>query len=443
MPNTMKVMLERFYYFANASKAPIYPDSDNSSRPDLHDGSWTFWRDDPQMPPTNTKFVYPDPMADLKMNDHGGSSAPYTPPDNEKIFKEKAKKFANLTKHHKNDQHKHHHTNQTAVPPPNRKAPPPPVQKHQSYNISSPNVQKVEPSVVIEGIGNLIEPQINPLAPTTATPFVPATTENSFLHLKPTEPPVIDIQNVLMDDGSGNGPIISPTPEYTAPTKAPPKPLKPVTLGEVISGRNGKKTSTGDKNLGTKLHSDEIKIDLPQVYDVIDETDNPPASQAPTEIPVIHNIYDVIDINKEQTKATSKQQDVAPETLKKPVKPAKKIQTKLAPAPKITPPAHAPPASPLSTFFKPKPHPTRVVQPAPHKFTGDIVMDGHRFHVEGTETGDTDWLMKDFAPGRIVFTSFLQVRRPSYKLMQHVMGLVRSRLGCILCKLVDHQRRNI
>ena len=402
MPNTMKVMLERFYHFANASKAPIYPDSDNSSRPDMHDGSWTFWRDDPHMPPTNSQFVYPDPMADLKMNDHGGSSAPYTPPDNEKIFKEKAKKFANITKHHKN--HKNLLANHTAVPPPVHKAPPPPTTKHQTYNISSPSVQKVEPSVVIEGIGNLIEPQINPLAPTTAAPFTQPTTESSFMRVKPTEPPVIDIQNVLMEDaGSGKEPVISPTSEYLSPTKPPSKPFKPVSLGEVISGRNNKKTPTGETNLGTKLHSDEIKIDLPQVYDVIDETDNPPASQAPKEIPVIHNIYDVIDVNKEKTKATSNQHDTGSATLKKPKKPETKIPPKPAPAPKITPPAHAPPASPLSTFFKPKPHPTKVVHPAPHKFTGDIVMDGHRFHVEGTETGDTNWLMKDFGPGRKLF----------------------------------------
>jgi hypothetical protein len=395
----MKVMLERFYYFANASKAPIYPESDNSSRPDLHDGSWTFWRDDPHMPGTNLKFVYPDPMADLKMNDHGGSSAPYTPPDNEKIFKEKAKKFANLTKHHQKDHHKHHHENHTAAPSPVQKAPapPPPEPKHQSYNISSPIVQKVEPNIVIEGIGNLIEPQLKPITPTDA-PFVPVTTESSFVPMKPTEPPVIDIQNVLMDQvGSGYAPTMSPRSEYLSPTKAPAKHFKPITLGEVISGR--KKTPTGDKNLGAKLHSNEIKIDLPQVYDVIDETDNPPASQVPKE-DNIPNVYDVIDINKEQTKATSNHQDKESGLWAKPEKPAKKIPPKKAAAPKITPPVHAPPASPLSTFFKPKLQVTTGVHPAPHKFTGDIVMDGHKFHVEGTETGDTDWLMKDLTPGK-------------------------------------------
>lgn len=395
MPNTMKVMLERFYYFANASKAPIYPESDNSSRPDLHDGSWTFWRDDPHVPATNTKFVYPDPMADLKMNDHGGSSAPYVPPDNEKIFKEKAKKFANLTKH-QHDEHKHHHANSTA--PTVQKAPAP---KHQSYNISSPTVQKVEPNIIIEGIGNLIEPERHPMAPTDK-PFLAATTESSVVSLQPTEPPVIDIQNVLMDNvGSGYAPVIAPTPEYMSPTKPPAKQFKPVSLGEVISGGAGKKIPVPDKNLGTKLHSHEIKIDLPQVYDVIDETDNPPAEQAPKETANIPNVYDVIDVNKGQTKATSNHHDTGSGMWTKPEQPhVVKTPPKKAPLPKITPPAHTPP-SPLSTFFKPKPH-TPVVHPAPHKFIGDIVMDGHKFHVEGTETGDTDWLMKDFTPGKII-----------------------------------------
>ena len=391
----MKVMLERFYYFANVSKAPIYPELDNSSRPDLHDGSWTFWRDDPNMPATNPKFVYPDPMADLKMNDHGGSSAPYIPPDNEKIFKDKAKKFANLTKHHQKDKHKQHHANHKAPPVHQEPAPKP---KHESYNISSPIVQKVEPEVIIEGIGNLIEPQVSPQTPTKA-PFVPATTESSFVQVKPTEPPVIDIQNVLMDNvGSGYAPTIPPTPAYLSPTKPPAKHFKPVTLGEVISGKTGKKPPAADKNLGNKLHSDEIKIDLPQVYDVIDETDNPPVNQEPKEDTNMPNVYDVIDINKEQTKATSKHHDTEPKVSTKPEKTAKKIPP--APAPKITPPAHAPPSSPLSKFFKPKPHTTEIVHPAPHKFTGDIVLDGHKFHIEGTETGDTDWLMKDLTPGK-------------------------------------------
>lgn len=392
MPNTMKVMLERFYYFANASKVPIYPESDNSSRPDMHDGSWTFWRDNPEIPSTNPRFVYPDPMAQLKMNDHGGSSAPYIPPDNEKIFKEKAKKFANITKHHHKDHHKHHHA---AIAPVQKENPP--HIKHKSYNISSPAVTKVEPNVIIEGIGNLIEPERKPLAPTDA-PFVPATTQSAFVPMIPTQPPVIDIQNVLMDDaGSGFAPTISPTAQYIFPSKAPGKALKPVTLGEVISDKHGEKTNDGNKGLGSKLHSDEIKIDLPQVYDVIDETDNPPSSQSTKENTNIPNVYDVIDINKEETKATSNH-DHGSGMWTKPEQPVKIPPQKLPPS-KITPPAKVPPSSPLSTFFKPKPHLTAGVPSAPHKFTGDIIMDGHKFHVEGTETGDTDWLMKDLKPG--------------------------------------------
>ena len=402
MPNTMKVMLERFYYFANASKAPIYPESDNSSRPDMHDGSWTFWRDGPEMPPTNNKFVYPDPMADLKMNDHGGSSAPYVPPDNEKIFKEKAKKFANLTKHN-DDDHKHHHGNNTTPFVHKVPSPPPPTPKHQSYNMSSPTVQKVEPNIIIEGIGNLIEPERHPLTP-TEKPFFASTTESSVVELKPTEPPVIDIQNMLMDNvASGYGPLIAPTPEYMSPTKPPAKHFKPVSLGDVVSGETGKTAPAADKNLGTKLHSNEIKIDLPQVYDVIDETDNPPAEQAPKETADIPNVYDVIDINKEQTKATSNHDTVSGTKAKEPH--LVKAPPKKTSPPKITPPAHSPP-SPLSTFFKPK-APTPVVQVAPHKFVGDIVMDGHKFHVEGTETGDTNWLMKDFTPGKILITDLM------------------------------------
>ena len=387
MPNTMKVMLERFYYFANVSKTPVYPDLDNASRPDLNDGSWTFWRDDPQVPPTNPKFIYPDPMADLKMNDEAGSSAPYIPPDNEKIFKEKAQKFVNVTKHDHKDNHKHHDLNTKQhfdhKPQANTK-PKPPKTVHKT-------VQTVQPNVIIEGIGNLIEPQGKPLTPTEA-PYIPATTESSFVPMKPTEAPVIDIQNVLLDDsGSGSSPIISPTTEYLSPTKPPPvKHIKPASLGEVISGKSSKKPSNGD--LGEKFHTAEIKVDLPQVYDVIDETDNPSMNQAPKENTNIPNVYDVIDINKEKTKATSNQV--------KPHAPAKNIPPKHTQPAKITPPAHTQPSSPLSTFFKPKPHAPVVHHPAPHKFIGDIVMDGHKFHVEGTEIGDTSWLMKDFPSGK-------------------------------------------
>ena len=108
MPNTLKVMLERFHHFANNSVAAIYPDADNSSRPDFHDGSWTFWRDDPSIPRTDKGFSYPDPMADLKLSDHGGGSAPVLPPDNEKIFKEKAKHLQQITAHNMNKSASHH-----------------------------------------------------------------------------------------------------------------------------------------------------------------------------------------------------------------------------------------------------------------------------------------------------------------------------------------------
>lgn len=373
----MKVMLERFYFFANSSKAPIYPELDNSSRPDLHDGSWTFWKDNPLMPETNTNFIYPDPMADLKLHDHWGSSAPYVPADNEKIFKENAKKFANFTTHP-------HPENRTT--PPDHKLSPP---EHQSYNISSPTVEKVEPTVVIEGIGSLIQPKENPIIPTEA-PYVP---------LKGTEPPSIDIQNVFMD-GEGSGQVLTttPSPSYMSPTKAStPEHFKPISLGEVISGKPGENAAV-DKTLGTKLHSNEIKIDLPQVYDVIDETDNPPVSQSPKEQTVISNVYDVIDMKKGPTKATSNINGTLAGIETKPEKkPAIKKPQQGVPPPKKTPPARAP--SPLSTFFKPKPQTVAGMHPTLHKFSGDIVMDGHKFHVEGTETGDNAWLMKDLTSG--------------------------------------------
>ena len=464
MPNTMKVMLERFNHFANTSAQPIYPESDNSSKPDLHDGSWTFWRDNPKIPSTNANFVYPDPMADLKMNNDGGSSSPFTPPDNEKIFKEKAKhvkpfvnvtggvlnhKPRNATNIQKAAHHAPHHPKPPPPPPPPPPALPPPV-----YHVSSPKhttkvpvlhphvmqhhdkprkptVQRVRPNIVIEGIGNLIDanntetvliPNNIPYVPTKA-PFVPTdppffaaptdtvplplptesainidflkTTSNPYKagYFTTTDKPAIDIQNMLMED-LGSGMVPTTPPEQNPSAFQPVKVMKPLSLGDYVSGRpHGSNTHggkiSGDKSLGAKLHSKEMMIDLPQVYDVIDETDNLPDNQGSKGTGGALNVFDVID--QKGTKATSNKNS------------AKKIESDTGSGVGIQ--------SPLSTFFKPKPHadkpksnfvPKTVkvqtpgkLSPVAHNFEGDIVMDGHQFHIKGTETGDTEWLLND------------------------------------------------
>ena len=475
MPNTMKVMLERFNYFANSSAIPIYPESDNSSRPDLHDGSWTFWRDNPQIPQTNSKFIYPDPMADLKMNDHGGSSTPYIPPDNEKIFKEKAKHvqpFANLTRnttvvvmkphnlsehsqpsiHHVEHHHDHGKSPLSHPPSQPRSPPPPPLPAavhhvapkpiHQTpivshhphippvYHKDQPqqsSVQRVRPDVIIEGIGNLInvKPPAKQLTPTEA-PVVPVATESpniqyiettnnpySAAMFSTTETPSIDIQNMLMGGlGSGFAPTISPTEDYALPTKEPStvqsaKSMKPLSLGDVVSGKPAETKTPGDKTLGSKFESHVMKIDLPQVYDVIDETENLSNNQESKGTSNMPGVYDVIDMGKQGIKAASKQQ------------PSNKVESEIG--------SGKPVPSPLSTFFTPtsssKPHvePVTVpmvvqapggISPVAHNFEGDIVMDGHKFHIKGTETGDTEWLMNDERAQKTVTPSGNKDMRP-------------------------------
>ena len=71
-------------------------------------------------------------------------------------------------------------------------------------------------------------------------------------------------------------------------------------LGDYVSGRpHGSKTHggkiSGDKSLGATRHSKEMKIDLPQVYDVIDETDNLPDNQGSKGTGSALNVFDVIE----------------------------------------------------------------------------------------------------------------------------------------------------